>query len=443
MVDDGGEELGGFEDLEVALSGVVASGVVNWCGDWCGDWCVFCAYALHAPSLSLAGWTVHRVPQAVSILCQIDVLQCIVYSLLILHGLARLIRRPLAYAGVALVLALAVALAAPHVWQPGVADGWWPPIRGLINGNPDQGVGSLFPLFPWFAFAALRLRPRRALSTFPGDATRGNRPLERTALVACPRPAGWRAVSLGNTARANIGWMAARSPPATRSRLYNMTLPSVAERLGLVCAAGAIMGWLEMIRGRWRGPNWVLTASRESLLLYMLHLNLIFGLLLAPGIRAAHGMGTAHARLAGHAHPRRRPHRREPRRRRRLAARPQPQRPRPQNPLLRPDRPGRLVCRERLGLLSWSGPFGPHKAGITAIIGRDASPRRPAHQMRTCPATPRNPTHARGPFGNLIEPRDGSPELILIFPLESRDCGPRMCLSGESCTTPSACLTNI
>ena len=33
----------------------------------------------------------------------------------------------------------------------------------------------------------------------------------------------------------------------------------------------------------------VLIASRESLLLYMLHLNLIFGLLLAPPVRALTG----------------------------------------------------------------------------------------------------------------------------------------------------------
>jgi hypothetical protein len=242
---------------------------------------LFCAYALHAPSLSLAGWTVHRVPQAWSILCQIDVLQCIVYSLLILHGLARLIRRPLAYAAVALVLA-------PHVWQPGVADGWWPPIRGLINGNPDQGVGSLFPLFPWFSFAAF--------GSVLGALYRHFRVMPHAGIARWSEPRWLLALALLGGALFLWGTLHARNwldggpfPASDSSRLYNMTLPSVAERLGIVCAAGATMGWLEMIRGRWRGPNWVLTASRESLLLYMLHLNLIFGLLLAPGIRARTG----------------------------------------------------------------------------------------------------------------------------------------------------------
>ena len=90
-----------------------------------------CAYLLHAPGLTLAEWTVLATPQKYRELFKIDVLQCIVYSLLILQVLARLIRRPMAYAAAALSLAVAVAWAAPHLWKQGVGDGLWLPLAGL------------------------------------------------------------------------------------------------------------------------------------------------------------------------------------------------------------------------------------------------------------------------------------------------------------------------
>jgi hypothetical protein len=71
--------------------------------------------------------------------------------------------------------------------------------------------------------------------------------------------------------------------------IHNTTLPSVVERLGWITLAGALMGFVEMIRPRWSGPNPVVVSSSESLLLYMLHLNLIFGVLLTPAILAFTG----------------------------------------------------------------------------------------------------------------------------------------------------------
>ena len=116
---------------------------------------LICAYLLHIPGLTLAECTVFSTAQRLRAFCQIDVLQCIVFSLLILQGLARLVRRPLVYAALALVLAVGAAWLAPSAWRPGVADGLWMPIRGLVNGNPDRGVAALFPLLPeWFSTAS-------------------------------------------------------------------------------------------------------------------------------------------------------------------------------------------------------------------------------------------------------------------------------------------------
>ncbi|MBL0311651.1 MAG: hypothetical protein IPP78_02835 [Holophagaceae bacterium] len=50
------------------------------------------------------------------------------------------------------------------------------------------------------------------------------------------------------------------------------------------------MGLIEGDRRQLKGANWIGAASKESLLLYMLHLNLIFGLLLAQPVLAITGL---------------------------------------------------------------------------------------------------------------------------------------------------------
>lgn len=253
------------------------------------------AYALHSPGSTLADWTVFGTPAKFRELAQIDVLQCIVFSLLILQGLARTLRRPVAFAAVALGLAVGASLAAPQLWRPGVADGWWLPIRGLINGNPDRGVASLFPLFPWFAFAAL--------GSVLGVFYRHCRVVSNNGTARWSE-ARWLAAlaSLGGVLwlwgwlHAHNVWGLGAFPANIAGGFHNTTLPSVAARLGWVCAAGAMLGWVEMRRRPWPGPNWVQAASRESLLVYLLHLYLIFAVLLGGTIRlragwAEHSLG--------------------------------------------------------------------------------------------------------------------------------------------------------
>jgi uncharacterized membrane protein len=246
-----------------------------------------CAYLLHAPGLTWTDWTLLGTAQKYREIFKIDVLQCIVFSLLALQGLARAIRRPLAFAAAALAAAAAVALAAPGLWRPGVADGIWLPVRGLVNGNPDRGVTALFPLVPWFAFAAC--------GSVLGALYRRLRVLARPGTVAARwSEARWLAalailgalLAVWGT-RCAPTWLQGLGLPAEDlGRLHNTTLPSIAQRLGVVCLAGSVLGWLEAARGRLPGPNPVKAASVESLLVYMLHLEIIFGFLLARPVRA-------------------------------------------------------------------------------------------------------------------------------------------------------------
>lgn len=249
---------------------------------------LLCAYLLHAPGFTLAEWTVLSTPQKFRELFKIDVLQCIVFSLLILQGLARLIRRPMAYALAALLVAIGAAWAAPHLWREGVADGWWLPIRGLINGNADRGVSALFPLLPWISFAAFGSVLGGLYRHFRVMPVEGKARWSELQWLVALVLLGGVLVILGSTFAKTWLHDGAWATPDTW-RLHNTTLPSVAQRLGIVCAAGALMGWIEMIRGTWRGPNLVEAASKESLLLYMLHLNLIFGVLLVEPLRVRTG----------------------------------------------------------------------------------------------------------------------------------------------------------
>jgi uncharacterized membrane protein len=247
-----------------------------------------CAYLLHAPGLTLAEWTLLATPQKYRELFKIDVLQCIVFSLLVLQGLARWIRRPMVYAAAALGLAVAVALAAPGLWRPGVADGLWMPVRGLVNGNTDRGVMALFPLVPWFAFAAfgsvLGVLYRQVRVLADAGQARWSEARWLVALAALGA-----LMTVWGSAHADTWLQAGPMPQSEVWRLHNNTLPSIAQRLGVVCLAGSALGWIESVRGRWPGPNLVKAASAESLLVYLLHLEIIFGLLLAEPVRARTG----------------------------------------------------------------------------------------------------------------------------------------------------------
>lgn len=251
---------------------------------------LLCAYILHAPGVNLASWTVLSTPQKLHELFKIDVLQCIVFSLLILQLLARLLRRPASFVVAAFALAVGVTWVSPYLWRRGVADGLWLPIRGLVNGNADRGVQALFPLFPWLAFAAFGsvlgglYRYWRVVPVKDGR----SRWSEGRWLVLLTVQG--LALSVWGTVMSR-GWLAgAEWALGDLGRLHNTTLPSVAQRAGIVCLAGALMGALEAFRPRLPGPNPVTAASRESLLVYMFHLILIFGVLLSERVSSATGL---------------------------------------------------------------------------------------------------------------------------------------------------------
>lgn len=267
---------------------------------------LLCAYALHAPGITAADWTVLNTVQKARELFKIDVLQCIVFSLLILQLLARLVRNPRIFTWLALAIAIFVPLVSPHMWAHGVADGTWLPIRGLFNGNTDRGVSSLFPLFPWIAFPAfgaflgglyrhLRVEPVAGQARLSESKFLAGLAVLGAVLLAwgTARQQPW--LWGGQWLQENGVWML-HSPTGAFTygelgAIANTTLPSVAGRLGYILLGGSLMGAIELVRPKWNGPNPIKAASAESLLLYMLHLNMIFSVLLAPAVIGLTGWG--------------------------------------------------------------------------------------------------------------------------------------------------------
>ncbi len=267
---------------------------------------LLCAYALHAPGITIADWTVLHTAQKFRELFKIDVLQCIVYSLLVLQLLARLVRNPRVFTGLALLIAIFVPLVSPSLWASGVADGFWMPIRGLFNGNPDRGVAAMFPLFPWIAFPAfgaflgglyrhLRVEPVEGQARWSEPRFLTALALLGAALLAWGSSAQHSWLWGGEWVQHNGVWLLhSKSGAFTYNELggiSNATLPSVAGRLGFILLGGSLMGAIELLRPKWNGPNPIKAASAESLLLYMLHLNLLFSVLLSPAVIGLTGLG--------------------------------------------------------------------------------------------------------------------------------------------------------
>ncbi len=267
---------------------------------------LLCAYALHAPGITAADWTVLNTAQKARELFKIDVLQCIVFSLLILQLLARLVRNPRVFTGLALLIAIFVPLISPSLWATGVADGLWLPIRGLFNGNPDRGVQALFPLFPWIAFPAFGAFLGGLYRHFRVEPVDGQARWSEPRFLVVLAIIGAGLLAWGSSAQHAWLWggqwiqqngvwlLQSRSGAFTYSELggiANATLPSVAGRLGFILLGGSLMGAVELLRPKWNGPNPIKAASAESLLLYMLHLNMIFSVLLAPAVIGLTGWG--------------------------------------------------------------------------------------------------------------------------------------------------------
>ncbi len=232
-------------------------------------------YATHLPVRSLADLP-RATPEQWQSFAAVDVLQLVAVTLTVLQAGVWLTRSRSRLAVATLVAAAGVALATPVVWTTN-----WTPVLPVMVGPYLTGVtGSLFPLFPWAAHVFLGA----ALGLWYADSAAVQRAVQRGRAVVV---AGTGLVAAGVLMHA-IAW----TPYGA------IDFWTVSPNLFLVKAGAVLIGLSLMVRitaARTRLPGVVTALSRESLLVYVVHLVLlyrpVFGVAVAQAVGPRLGPG--------------------------------------------------------------------------------------------------------------------------------------------------------
>lgn len=211
---------------------------------------------------------------------RVDVLNCIGLSMILVAILGFSWSTPPKRAGACLLMAAAIAMATPLVW-----DAAWPSWvpKALLGYLSGRGPESLFPLFPWTAFAAAGGAAGIVL-------TQG-----RSA-----RREGWTVLglTLAGVAAVVAGLRFDRLPTLYTRYDFWYTSPNyVLIRLGLALVLlGLAYAWDR--RPRRYATNPLIVLGRDSLLIYVVHIEIVYGVLLAPFVRAKMDLTSASFALA-------------------------------------------------------------------------------------------------------------------------------------------------
>jgi uncharacterized membrane protein len=224
------------------------------------------AYYTHLQGLNLSRYLKHWNDRQLWLrTLQVDVLQCIVISLLLVHLLIFILRKKtLLPWGLALV-ALCVALTTPLVWSRDFSGSV--PLSLALFLNP-HGV-SLFPVFPWICFV---LAGSFAACFFLRSVDANKIPQFMRIIAGIGILMIVAGLLLQNVQYTLPGYVNFY----TTSPLYSMI------RIGCVLLFLVLLYKLET-NGRWI-PKPIQLAGQESLLVYGVHLWVIFGLLRGKGL---------------------------------------------------------------------------------------------------------------------------------------------------------------
>ena len=239
---------------------------------------VLLGYSMRIPVHSLLRELRWAGPDAWQWFLQIDVLQTIGFTLIALQLLVLGLRTPRRLAIVTGLLALIVAFTAPLVWNSPFVNALPLAVKSALIGP----TGSLFPLFPWSAYILLGA----ALGTVYVAVGQSTPPLLRKAipvgLLLLVAGIGLERVSLHIYGQVNF-W------PATPHLFI--------ARIGFVTTVLGLATFVE--RFLLVSPRTMQSLAEESLLVYFVHVVLLYGSSWNPGIKQYIGgtMGFAHAYL--------------------------------------------------------------------------------------------------------------------------------------------------
>ena len=219
---------------------------------------ILIGYALHLPYYSLSKVLGRSTPAQLQGFFAVDVLQCIGVGLLILFAIRLLIHSDKIYHYTLVGLTILVMVISPFFWKTEFTNYFQPVIADYFN----RLNGSLFPVFPWINFIlAGAIFAKYFLNSVGRE--KENIFIKGTAIA---------------------GIIMLFSGHLFYSGLFPGYLTSIIphpvffiERLGYVL----IFATLCWFYNKWRNEtkSFVLDASRESLLIYWLHLTVIYSMI--------------------------------------------------------------------------------------------------------------------------------------------------------------------
>ncbi len=230
---------------------------------------ILIGYALHLPFFSLSRILNNSNPQLLSGFFAVDVLQCIGVGLLFLFLLRLLIKSDTFYHYILITTLLFVMILSPFVWQINFTNWFHPFFANYFN----RLNGSLFPIFPWLNFI---LAGAIFAKYFVESRLNGNEEafIKKTAFV------GLGLLIFGHLFFSNF--------IPIHLRIFLPHPIFYFERLGYVLSLFVVCWfWDKKLTS---GKSFVLKASSESLLIYWLHLIIIYRQFY-DGIGLANGIG--------------------------------------------------------------------------------------------------------------------------------------------------------
>lgn len=217
---------------------------------------IIIGYALHLPFYSFSKIINEATPQQLESFYAIDILQCIGFGLLFLFITRLLLKSNKVYHYFLIGILIIVLVSSPFIWQIDFYKYFHPAIANYFNNLH----GSLFPLSPWVNF----LLVGAIYAKYFLDARQRN---EEEKFIKHSAITGIIVLLLGHLFYSGL------FPEPLTSVIPNPVF--YFERLGYMIVLFSIC-WIVDKKFNVK-KSYVLDASRESLLVYWLHLIIIFG----------------------------------------------------------------------------------------------------------------------------------------------------------------------
>jgi uncharacterized membrane protein len=218
---------------------------------------IIIGYALHLPYYSFSKIVNKSTPQQLQSFFAVDVLQCIGFGLLFLFLTRLLIRSDKAYHHFLIASLVVVTFISPVLWKIDFNQY----IHSLVGNYFNRLNGSLFPIFPWLNFLL-------AGGIFAKYFVESRERNEEEKFINNVTLAGLVTLLFGHLFYSGL------FPKTLTSILPNPVF--FLERLGYIIVLFYLC-WIVDRKTNTKN-SFVMDASRESLLVYWLHLIIIFGM---------------------------------------------------------------------------------------------------------------------------------------------------------------------